>query len=125
MISASDVWEPGRGLVMSTSHHSHEGAARPGAPSPARHAAGEPHGGDDHPAVDHMEHTNHGGHDAHAGHDALSGHDAHAGHDMGAMGHGGHGDHVAMFRRLFWIMLALSVPTVLLSGMFASIVGYS
>ncbi len=46
----------------------------------------------------------------------------------GAMGHGGHagqGDHVAMFRRLFWIMLALAVPTVLLSEMFASIVGYS
>jgi Cu2+-exporting ATPase len=30
-----------------------------------------------------------------------------------------------MFRRLFWIMLVLSVPTVLLSGMFASIVVYS
>ena len=30
-----------------------------------------------------------------------------------------------MFRRLFWIMLALSVPTVLLSEMFASIVNYS
>ncbi|WP_040339867.1 heavy metal translocating P-type ATPase [Candidatus Blastococcus massiliensis] len=29
-----------------------------------------------------------------------------------------------MFRRLFWIMLALAVPTVLLSDMFASIVGY-
>ncbi|HEY0507410.1 MAG TPA: heavy metal translocating P-type ATPase [Blastococcus sp.] len=30
-----------------------------------------------------------------------------------------------MFRRLFWIMLALAVPTVLLSEMFASIIGYS
>src|SRR3954447_22011176 len=49
-------------------------------------------------------------------------HGGHAGHGMG---HGGHGDHVAMFRRLFWIMLALAVPTVLLSEMFASIVGYS
>ncbi|MDT0276542.1 heavy metal translocating P-type ATPase [Blastococcus goldschmidtiae] len=48
-------------------------------------------------------------------------HDAHAG---GHEGHGGHGDHVAMFRRLFWIMLVLAVPTVLLSEMFASIVGY-
>jgi Cu2+-exporting ATPase len=36
----------------------------------------------------------------------------------------GHGDHVAMFRRLFWIMLALAVPTVLLSGMFAGLLGY-
>jgi Cu2+-exporting ATPase len=41
-------------------------------------------------------------------------------------GHAGHGgDHVAMFRRLFWIMLALSVPTVLLSGMFADLLGYT
>ena len=29
-----------------------------------------------------------------------------------------------MFRRLFWTMLALSVPTVLLNGMFASLIGY-
>src|SRR5690349_20205872 len=57
-----------------------------------------------------------------SGHD---GHDAHAGHEHAGHGHGGHGDHVAMFRRLFWIMLVLSVPTVLLSGMFASLVGYS
>jgi Cu2+-exporting ATPase len=30
-----------------------------------------------------------------------------------------------MFRRLFWVMLVFSVPTVLLSGMFASLVGYT
>jgi Cu2+-exporting ATPase len=30
-----------------------------------------------------------------------------------------------MFRRLFWIMLALAAPTVLLSEMFADIVGYT
>ena len=24
--------------------------------------------------------------------------------------HGGHGDHVAQFRRLFWLMLVLSLP---------------
>ncbi|MGY1718310.1 heavy metal translocating P-type ATPase [Blastococcus sp. SYSU DS0552] len=29
-----------------------------------------------------------------------------------------------MFRRLFWITLALALPTVLLSGMFADLVGY-
>ncbi|WP_319448400.1 MULTISPECIES: heavy metal translocating P-type ATPase [unclassified Mycobacterium] len=39
-------------------------------------------------------------------------------------GHSGHADHVAQFRRLFWIMLVLAVPTVALSGMFAMIVGY-
>jgi Cu2+-exporting ATPase len=41
-----------------------------------------------------------------------------------ASGHDGHGDHVAKFRRLFWIMLVIAVPTVLASEMFASIVGY-
>ncbi|SOC49983.1 Cu2+-exporting ATPase [Blastococcus aggregatus] len=66
-----------------------------------------------------------------AGHEGghEGGHGDHG--DTGGGGHGGHGghggahDHVAMFRRLFWIMLALAVPTVLLSDMFASIVGYS
>jgi Cu2+-exporting ATPase len=56
-------------------------------------------------------------HDAHGTGSATTSHDAHA-------AHAGHPDHVAVFRRLFWIMLALSVPTVLLSGMFASIIGY-
>ncbi|MDT5099042.1 MAG: P-type Cu2+ transporter [Mycobacterium sp.] len=39
-------------------------------------------------------------------------------------GHGAHHDHVAQFRRLFWIMLVLAVPTVALSGMFSAILGY-
>jgi len=43
----------------------------------------------------------------------------------GHAGHGGHGDHVAQFRRLFWTMLVLAVPTVALSGMFAMILGYA
>ncbi|WP_413451249.1 heavy metal translocating P-type ATPase [Georgenia phoenicis] len=64
----------------------------------------------------HGQDASHSGHDhSHAGHE---GHDAHG-------GHGGHGDHVAMFRRLFWIMLALAVPTVLLNGMFADFLGYT
>ncbi|KRC36990.1 heavy metal translocating P-type ATPase [Oerskovia sp. Root22] len=96
--------------------------------------------------TDHDAHEDHrpGGHshatDGHAGrtHDASpeahEQHAGHAGHDMAAMpgmdhsahaGHGGHSGHVAMFRRLFWIMLALAVPTVLASEMFASIIGYS
>ncbi|KQY76596.1 ATPase [Microbacterium sp. Root1433D1] len=57
-------------------------------------------------------------HAAHEGHDDHPGHGGHA-------GHGGHGDHVAQFRRLFWIMLVLAVPTVALSGMFAMILGYT
>ena len=44
---------------------------------------------------------------------------AHGGHD-----HGGHGDHVAMFRRLFWWNLLLAVPVVLFSEMFSDLLGY-
>jgi Cu2+-exporting ATPase len=40
-------------------------------------------------------------------------------------GHGGHGGHVARFRRLFWVMLVLSVPVVAFSGMFSMILGYT
>ncbi|MEV0686226.1 heavy metal translocating P-type ATPase [Nocardia sp. NPDC050378] len=36
-----------------------------------------------------------------------------------------HGDHVAMFRRLFWVMLALAVPVVAADMMFAELVGYT
>src|SRR5690625_6774201 len=61
-------------------------------------------------------------HDAHGGHtDGSRG--AHDGHD-GHGGHHDHGDHAGMFRRLFWIMLGLAVPTVLLNGMFADLLGY-
>ncbi|WP_051760385.1 copper-translocating P-type ATPase [Herbidospora cretacea] len=35
-----------------------------------------------------------------------------------------HDHHVAQYRRLFWWMLVLAVPTVLASGMFAMVVGY-
>ena len=54
---------------------------------------------------------------SHAGHSGEADHGGHA-------GHGGHGDHVGMFRRLFWGSLVLAVPTVLLSQMFADLVGY-
>ncbi|GAB3173591.1 heavy metal translocating P-type ATPase [Myceligenerans halotolerans] len=67
---------------------------------------------------DHHDHDQHGGADAHVGH---TDHGGHAGHTD----HSGHGDHVGQFRRLFWIMLALSVPVVAASGMFATLLGYS
>ncbi|WP_304454703.1 heavy metal translocating P-type ATPase [Nocardiopsis sp. YSL2] len=69
------------------------------------------------------EHEQHGqgGHVGHADDTGRADHSGHGGHT----GHGGHGDHVGQFRRLFWGMLALAVPTVLLSGMFAGIVGYA
>ncbi|ORB62949.1 heavy metal translocating P-type ATPase [Mycolicibacterium tusciae] len=62
-----------------------------------------------------MTEVDHTQHQAHAGHE---GHDAHG-------GHGGHGDHAAAFRRLFWVMLVMAVPTVALSPMFAMILGYT
>jgi Cu2+-exporting ATPase len=58
-----------------------------------------------------VNHSQHQTHDDHAEH-------GHAGHD-------GHGDHVAQFRRMFWTMLVLAIPTVALSGMFAMILGYT
>ena len=54
-------------------------------------------------------------------HQTQAEHGGHGGHG----GHEGHGDHVAVFRRLFWTMLVLAIPTVALSGMFAMILGYT
>ncbi|MGA6094743.1 heavy metal translocating P-type ATPase [Microbacterium sp. NPDC079356] len=69
--------------------------------------------------------------DPHAHHTARnSPHEGHAGGHAG-MQHGGHGghaghgaDHVARFRRLFWINLILAVPVVAFSGMFSMLLGY-
>jgi len=58
--------------------------------------------------------------DERSDHGAHGDHTAHSDH----AGHGGHGDHVAQFRRLFWIMLGLAVPTVGLSPMFGMLLGY-
>ena len=54
-------------------------------------------------------------------HDTMAGHPqtGHAG-----MNHAGHGNHVAQFRRLFWIMLVVAVPVVVFSTMFAMILRY-
>ena len=48
-------------------------------------------------------------------------HGEHAGH----AGHGGHADHAEMFRRRFWVSLALTVPTVLYSAMVQDWLGYT
>jgi P-type Cu2+ transporter len=69
-----------------------------------------------------MTELDHTQHHAHEGHDAAEGHGSHQGHCGG--GRGGHADHVAQYRRMFWIMLVLAVPTVALSPMFAMILGY-
>jgi P-type Cu2+ transporter len=50
----------------------------------------------------------------------------HTGHDMSAAGHDRHEGHsVAMFRDKFWLSLALTVPTVLLSPEVAGWIGYT
>ncbi|MCP2636304.1 copper-translocating P-type ATPase [Microbacterium sp. HD4P20] len=67
-------------------------------------------------------------HAAHAGPEARDDdHDAHASHDAHAdhAGHAGHAGHVERFRRLFWINLALAVPVIAFSSMFAMVLGYS
>ncbi|MDJ0334074.1 heavy metal translocating P-type ATPase [Salinibacterium sp. G-O1] len=43
---------------------------------------------------------------------------------MDHSGHGGHGDHVAQFRRLFWIMLIIGVPVVVFNDMMSMILNY-
>jgi Cu2+-exporting ATPase len=50
--------------------------------------------------------------------------DDRGGHHEGS-GHGGHGDHAAMFRRLFWWSLVLTVPMVATSPMVMDWFGYS
>ncbi|MGV0743242.1 heavy metal translocating P-type ATPase [Mycolicibacterium sp. XJ870] len=49
----------------------------------------------------------------------------HAAQHGGHSGHGDHAGHVGQFRRLFWIMAVLAVPTVAFSPMFAMLLGYS
>jgi Cu2+-exporting ATPase len=65
------------------------------------------------------DHSTHGhGELGHAAeHEARHG----GGHDM----HSGHGDHAAMFRRRFWINLALLIPIVLYSEMVQEWLGFS
>lgn len=43
---------------------------------------------------------------------------------LGHASHGGHGDHVGQFRRLFWIMLILAAPVVGFNDMFAHLIDY-
>lgn len=51
---------------------------------------------------------------------ALDHHGEHGTH----LGHDGHGDHAAQFRNRFWLTLALTIPVVIFSGMFADLLGY-
>lgn len=96
----------------------------------ANHGAYASHDMAAHDLHDVDEMTDHAGHAQHgmAAPGGPAGHDSHAGHDMAARGghggHAGHGDHVGQFRRLFWIMLVIAIPTIAFSPMFADILGY-
>ncbi|MDO3635326.1 heavy metal translocating P-type ATPase [Mycolicibacterium arseniciresistens] len=62
------------------------------------------------------------GHGVHAIQDTNVHHDNHADHG----GHAGHGaDHVAVFRKLFWINLIIAIPVIAFSTMFAMLLGYA
>ncbi len=71
-----------------------------------------------HPEVPHGGHPVDGGHAAHGGPAPDHGHGDHGGHDK----HAGHS--VEMFRRKFWLTLALTIPTVLWGHMLASLTGW-
>ncbi len=60
-------------------------------------------------------------HDAHAGHGADTDHDAQDDHSA----HADHTGHAEMFRRLFWINLALAIPVVIFSAMVQDWLGLS
>lgn len=82
-------------------HHAHDGHEHD-ASLPTSATAAPTHGG-------------HAGHEApapHGGHDEQGGHDKHAGHDP------------AVFRRKFWLSLALTVPVVVTSTMVMDWFGY-
>lgn len=55
---------------------------------------------------------------------AMAGTGEHTGHHDSGMSHAGHGDHVAQFRKLFWLNLIIAVPVVAFSSMFAMLIGY-
>ncbi|MGX1599087.1 heavy metal translocating P-type ATPase [Dietzia maris] len=80
--------------------------------------AAENHSRDQH--AGNGQHTREQAHHGHADHPAPGG-DDHSGHDHA--GHD-HSHHVQLYARLFWIMLALGIPTVAFSPMFGHLLGY-
>ena len=80
------------------------------------------HATHDHATHDHSSHD-HAAHD-HAAHDHAA-HD-HGAHDHGVHDHSGHAHHdPAMFRRRFWVSLALTIPTLVFSTGLQDILGLS
>ena len=82
---------------------------------------------DEHAAHRHSDHTGqarHGGDDyreSNASHEPSGDHEGHGGHG----GHGDHAGHEQMFRRRFWVSLALSVPVLAFSETIQDWFGYT
>ena len=78
----------------------------------------------EHMTMDATDHDSHAGHNEHTGHAPHASHDQHAGHEA----HGGHDKHAGhdpeIFRRRFWLTLAMTVPVVFTSGMVMDWFGY-
>jgi Cu2+-exporting ATPase len=89
-------------------------------------SGGHDHGAHDHAAMGHgaHDHHDHAAMDHSTMNHSTMNHGAMNHAAMGHGGHAGHGDHVGQFRRRFWIMLALAVPVVAFSPMFAMLLGY-
>jgi Cu2+-exporting ATPase len=87
---------------MDHNHHDHHAVAEPGSPVETHD-----HSAHDHSAHDHSAHD-HSGHGDHAGHAGD-----HSAHDP------------AIFRRKFWLSLALTVPTLVFSSGLQDILGLS
>ncbi|HET9610507.1 MAG TPA: copper-translocating P-type ATPase [Acidimicrobiales bacterium] len=83
------------------------------------HATPETHVPDGQAEPRRHDHADHGEHDVHAGHGDHGAHAAHGGHDK----HAGHDPE--MFRRRFWLSLALTIPLVVTSEMVMDWFGYS
>jgi Cu2+-exporting ATPase len=116
------------------SHHGHQhhlppdGQEPPAEPGYPQHPE-IPHPPGELPGSPRAHHGAHGAHDGHGdahGHPpahatAHSGHGEHSGHE----GHDKHAGHsVEMFRRKFWLTLALTIPTVLWGHMLMSLTGW-
>lgn len=90
-----------------------------GAERQAQHGPDSHHAHHERPA--HHDHQGGGDHQTHGrrrgGHESAA--EAHAGH-----GNAGHAHHVAAFRDRFWLSLALAVPVVAFSHMFAELIGF-
>jgi Cu2+-exporting ATPase len=88
------------------------------------------HSENTHPVVEHTSaHNDHANHAQHTKHSPPIDHAAHASRAQHAGTHAGHGGHAghseAMFKRPFWIALALTIPVVIYSQMIQMLLGYT